>query len=69
MGWLPLMLVVEDKPISLHMQGGQLFSGTFARNLISQGKRDTWEKVFLLPKQREVSLEKGEVILHQVIPA
>ena len=74
MGWLPLGLgsVVKDKPIlnfHVYMQNGQWFSGPFARKLISQlqGKRDTqWEKVFLLPKKKEVSLEKGEVILHQV---
>ena len=48
------------------MQDGQWFSGIIARDGISQEQRDTWEKVFVLLNQREVFLNKDEVILHQV---
>ena len=48
------------------VQDGHLFSGTVARDMISQGQMGTWEKVFILPNKKDVPLEKDEVILHQV---
>jgi hypothetical protein len=46
------------------MQGGQWFS--VARDWITQVQKGTWDKVFVLLDRKEVSLEEGDIILHQV---